>query len=379
MGTMLYNGVELPDIETVWTDKGTYPYAVLLTSGSIRMLYLKASKFTAIDGKVSLSFVGANDTKYVYFSKYDNGEWEPLKFTLASLALSSSPNVFWTNTDILNADGTLYLAASDPVDPNAPTVDPARRLKSLINGLLCGLVTPGRLGRTPVAYSYNGVELPKLPEWDKTAYPYAVIYYFPGFFGVGAYYYSIFSPTPIESDTTDSTKFTISSSAIVHRTLNSSNPWEESTLSGGAYSSLKWANYDIYDAESNLVLAASEPVPIYGVVNLFEGDVTLTKQASGVPANLAYQFTGLDLTETDHKIITIKNTLLIDAQFKGAGNLGNSALYDSTPDLTLGENDATEFYYLYFDEHGVLWLVENNESPEIEEETITVKIVKYIV
>lgn len=29
--------------------------------------------------------------------------------------------------------------------------------------------------KTPIAYLYNGYRMPPLPEWDKTAYPYAVI------------------------------------------------------------------------------------------------------------------------------------------------------------------------------------------------------------
>ena len=32
------------------------------------------------------------------------------------------------------------------------------------------------VGKTPVAYLYNGLRLPKLPEWDKETYPYAYIY-----------------------------------------------------------------------------------------------------------------------------------------------------------------------------------------------------------
>ena len=28
----------------------------------------------------------------------------------------------------------------------------------------------------PIAYSYNGTVWPALPEWDKTTYPYAILY-----------------------------------------------------------------------------------------------------------------------------------------------------------------------------------------------------------
>lgn len=33
--------------------------------------------------------------------------------------------------------------------------------------------------KEPVAYLYNGVRLPKLPEWDRETYPYAAIHYMP--------------------------------------------------------------------------------------------------------------------------------------------------------------------------------------------------------
>lgn len=47
--------------------------------------------------------------------------------------------------------------------------------QSIKLGLALGLTTMGRWRGEPVAYLYNGVRLPKLPEWDRTVYPYAVI------------------------------------------------------------------------------------------------------------------------------------------------------------------------------------------------------------
>lgn len=49
---------------------------------------------------------------------------------------------------------------------------------SMILGWLTGRAIAGhgaRWGKVPVAYRYNGVRLPALPEWDQITYPYAVI------------------------------------------------------------------------------------------------------------------------------------------------------------------------------------------------------------
>lgn len=34
---------------------------------------------------------------------------------------------------------------------------------------------PVRKNKVPIAYSYNGVILPKLPEWDRSVYPYYIV------------------------------------------------------------------------------------------------------------------------------------------------------------------------------------------------------------
>ena len=48
---------------------------------------------------------------------------------------------------------------------------------SFMLGWLTGRMIAGQRSRntTPIAYLYNGVQLPALPEWDKETYPYAYI------------------------------------------------------------------------------------------------------------------------------------------------------------------------------------------------------------
>lgn len=56
----------------------------------------------------------------------------------------------------------------------ANNIDPI----SMTMGWLVGRRIAGQRGKKqkePIAYLYNGVRLPKLPEWDKEKYPYAAI------------------------------------------------------------------------------------------------------------------------------------------------------------------------------------------------------------
>ena len=54
------------------------------------------------------------------------------------------------------------------------------KMREFVKGMLPGL--PGKphpmANKEPVAYLYNGVRLPKLPEWDREMYPYAMIRYY---------------------------------------------------------------------------------------------------------------------------------------------------------------------------------------------------------
>jgi hypothetical protein len=55
-------------------------------------------------------------------------------------------DVFWTNTDILNEDGSLYLAASDPIPVGGEPIDPT----SFMQGWLVGRRLAGMRKRPPI-------------------------------------------------------------------------------------------------------------------------------------------------------------------------------------------------------------------------------------
>lgn len=126
-GTCLYNGVELPDINSVWTDelKETYPYAFLIISdvdGHILYgLVLSSVKIAEANGYL-LPTDYAKITVY-YWSDDEESEFTEWKLDssldnyFGNLVTITEQNVpFWSNHDILySTDGTVYLAASDPV------------------------------------------------------------------------------------------------------------------------------------------------------------------------------------------------------------------------------------------------------------------------
>lgn len=137
-------------------------------------------------------------------------------------------------------------------------------------GWLVGRTIAGqRKKRTPVAYRYNGEELPLLPEeWDSATHPCAVItvfisttilrfgqivyethlsdgveYYRYGMYGYQAYeLQDDFTWTLIQ----DEPKETV---------------WIENIDDDSVYT--KWSNTDILNKDGTVHLAASDPVPVY--------------------------------------------------------------------------------------------------------------------
>lgn len=136
----LYNGVELPDINEVWTDKTYYPFA-LISRPLDQKYYLNF--FSKQPYRKDGTYIHATPSDYTVYSEYvyEGGTWVE-RFSGASKDPDKrvAYGVVWSSFDILNADGTTYFSASEPVDPNAPTFDKA----SFLAGLACGLCERGR-------------------------------------------------------------------------------------------------------------------------------------------------------------------------------------------------------------------------------------------
>ncbi len=155
----LYNGVELPDINEVWTDKETYPYAVIyyydagmvdssLAGQKMSMLLLISVQgyYTggyAVDGSHKSKSFGVADSQEVadVFGDITGvsipvGVWgfATEEETTDDLTYDEGASFLWSNHDILNTDGTTYLAASEPIPVGSEPATDLKPIYKRING-----------------------------------------------------------------------------------------------------------------------------------------------------------------------------------------------------------------------------------------------------
>lgn len=124
--------------------------------------------------------------------------------------------------------------------------------------------------KQPIAYLYNGVQLPPLPEWDKEIYPYAVIYP-----------YTTISANPVSgyklriAETLEYGQNDIGVNGFdlgigeEYSSPDGSNGWGDRTEEQYTHwfpetsSHIVWTNTDLFYADGNLWFAASDPIPVY--------------------------------------------------------------------------------------------------------------------
>jgi hypothetical protein len=144
-------------------------------------------------------------------------------------------------------------------------------LKSWLTGCIlgvCGKPLPIVAKKEPTAYSYNGVVLPKLPEWDKTEYPYAFIAD-----NKSGAVYTLYVSTELWVDRGYSGIWHGGSStagnAIAFHINDDGSGWQDgkdissTQSSGGLGSPPIWTNVDMYYKDGTLSLEASDPIPVY--------------------------------------------------------------------------------------------------------------------
>lgn len=119
---MLYNGIDLPSIDPVW-DEATHPYAYVME--------ISPDVGTGAVYGLMLTNVELYKEAELGYAPHQNGEvksfnlngtldgWNLLVTTnmTAGTQYFMSNEAVWCNNDILNADGSLYLAGSEPIDP----------------------------------------------------------------------------------------------------------------------------------------------------------------------------------------------------------------------------------------------------------------------
>lgn len=150
------------------------------------------------------------------------------------------------------------------------------KMRSFVDGILLslpGIPMPFAVSKEPVAYLYNGVQLPGLPEWDKDEYPYAVISYdddntYP--YGFTAHNFE--SYVGVTDSGTTMLKTRSSGRAITYRFIGGT--WGYYAEFGGSPNSaykgnvmyasrIIWSNYDILNEDGSLYFAGSTPIPVY--------------------------------------------------------------------------------------------------------------------
>lgn len=103
--TVSYNGYDLPNIESFWTDKTNYPYAYMYISGGDYYLQLSSIPVYAEGGylRYPLNYTWAS----FYFKSYFTEWYTNTSGTLAEGGTNYAAPI-WSSFDIINSDGSLF-------------------------------------------------------------------------------------------------------------------------------------------------------------------------------------------------------------------------------------------------------------------------------
>lgn len=147
------------------------------------------------------------------------------------------------------------------------------KMRKFVRGLMVSTVSKGVLPkkREPVAYLYNGVRLPKLPEWDRAVYPYAVIY---GFGSQFRFLFDVCSERPVRYFNSGTNGYSVGCpngcQSLYFGTesslWNNGQPYMQNDHYSRYWNSTNgpvWANFDILNEDGTVALATSEPIPVY--------------------------------------------------------------------------------------------------------------------
>ena len=240
----LYNGVRLPALPE-W-DREMYPYAYIWDLNADFPSLSHYYKLTIMD--TPLRYGTVNGVQSIYCAEgrktamYNliDGAWVYYGESSGSNRVTANP--IWTNHDVINdTDGSVYLSGSNPIP----------------------------IYNEPVNYLYNGVKLPKLPEWDKTVYPYAAI----SSSGKNSYYLRLLR-YDAQYQINSWGDFAFKSTPALTSNYTASSGWGDFTEnSSGAYISptysetvsvgVRWTNFDLLNEDGTVFMEASEPIPVY--------------------------------------------------------------------------------------------------------------------
>lgn len=220
-----------------------------------------------------------------------------------------------------------------------------------LNGRTVGyaMITPAQIGKAvdeylatnpdvfakPVSCIYNGNELPPLPAWDKTAYPYAFIRKF------GIDMYLVLSDTyEFHQHPTAGTWCVKAADDYINYKSDRSGtltetvyaPWEQCEqvdIPSCAIKNVIWANFNIVNSDGSVYLAASDPVPVY-------------PDGAAIPAVLYTEQTLTDAQKTQaKKNIGAEATQVLDLSDYGIDMMG--AMMSAMNGQTFAAIDCSAF------------------------------------
>lgn len=271
MGKCLYNGIELEELPVL-----AHSFAFIWSSGEDYVLEAVSEE--------PVTYLGDDGQHYVSFTdgdRYSNNylaedKWNAVTRSEGTAVVPASW-VVWSNFDILNADGTVYMAASEPVA--VAEKFPYRVFLDHFLAALAGRVRPV-VRREPVAYLYNGVRLSALPEHDNNEHPHVVIAIYDlsiGLLGDDSAVAYFLSDIKVTNDLYDANTYKdfvwyspgdkeVKATRPYDSTGDFTEFGEVSELSESkkfALENIIWTNTDLYNTDGTLYLAASDPVPVY--------------------------------------------------------------------------------------------------------------------
>lgn len=128
MANCLYNGIKTPDINDVWPDSAIYPYAIIFNDDGIlpKVFFSNVPMYVAEDGNVTMPegeahwYIKGQGGNFVT-GFYDEWQKAATTFTGGNTGFVKS-ELLWSNHDVLNEDGTIYLSATTPISLEGQTV-----------------------------------------------------------------------------------------------------------------------------------------------------------------------------------------------------------------------------------------------------------------
>lgn len=136
MSNYFYNSIELPALPD-W-DKEKYPYAVIYSHDTTchLVVFQSPAAYGEVGTNGNATLYGLQFGDSVSYKATDTA-WKPstaiTRIVIYMGTLHMGYKLCWSNYDILNEDGTIYLAASDPI-PVVEPLDPTSFMQGYIVG-----------------------------------------------------------------------------------------------------------------------------------------------------------------------------------------------------------------------------------------------------